>query len=309
MSESSERVESALAAYLDFLEMGGVEPDVSHFTSSEREEFDELVGLLELSKNVPLGVGRREAETVAPADRAGAVAKPVAHLSRLGRDDRLATLLKEALPVDVRVTAAPIVSMPSIGGVEVLGGWIVGTFGGRLRVLLFASGSAAELENTINLEEVGRAFRMLPDTVAIALVAEDFSCLLVEPEDCAPSIEVPGGSLLGRHFRRPIQAVEDAVSAFVRELVPYWDPIPGFDREVGVGIDVSSIAKESAQVAIEEQQGIGGRARKTNPKRKALTELGKREVDEVARIAIGLYEKRMEPVDVKPRLTKLARAR
>lgn len=310
MDEANERIEAALAAYLDFLEMGGAEPDVSHLSTSEQKELKELIRILDLTEGVPLGLGRREDMTDREPSSLSDVSKPVAHLPRPGLGDRLVTQLGEALPPDVRITPDPTAFVAGLGGVEILGGWIVGTFGGRVRVWLLAADDAGELEKNVDcLDDIGRVFGMFPDTVAIALVGADLSCLLVEPEDCAPSIEVPRGSLIGRRYRRPIQPVDEAVSAFLGELVPYWDPIPGFDQDAGLSIDASTIASESARAAIEDQQGIGGRARKTNPKRKALTELGKREVDELAKMAIGLYEGRVEPRDVSLRLRKLAKIR
>lgn len=55
-----DRVQEALAAHLEQLEMGGAEPDVSHLTGRERRELQELSESLELTEGVAFGSGRAE---------------------------------------------------------------------------------------------------------------------------------------------------------------------------------------------------------------------------------------------------------
>ncbi len=73
MAEINDRLEEALAAYLDHAEMGGPQPDVSHLSPSEKQELEELVRILDLTGGVALGLGREEEgaeQTPAPDDRA-----------------------------------------------------------------------------------------------------------------------------------------------------------------------------------------------------------------------------------------------
>jgi hypothetical protein len=44
VDEASDRVQEALAAYLDYLEMGGPKPDTDHLSRAERDELEELIG-------------------------------------------------------------------------------------------------------------------------------------------------------------------------------------------------------------------------------------------------------------------------
>jgi len=308
VSEMNERIEEALAAYLDHVEMGGPQPDVSHLSASEQEELEELIRILDLTGGVALGLGRTEGEAeMPPSDDA---VKPDEVLARPELGDDVPEQLREALPPDVRVTPDVTASVARLGGLDVVGGWLVGTFGGRVRVWLLDVGDAEELKsNESCLDDLSRVFRMLPDTAAIAIVGRDSMSLLVEPEDCAPHVQGPGGALVGRRYRRPIQPVGEAVAAFLHELIPYWDEVPSFDEERGISVDVPAIAQQAAEDAIDAQRTIGERARKTNPKKEALLGLGPRESAALAKIAADLYDGKLDPDEVVAHLEKLVKPR
>lgn len=307
MTESSDRIEEALAAYIDHVEMGGPQPDVSHLSASEREELEELIRILELTGGVALGLGRGKEAADEESPSPGETSWPTPQLVPPELGKRVMAQLRGALPPDVRITSDPVAVVSRLGGVDILAGWLVGTFGGRIRVWLLDVDDAEALkQNDDCLDDLGRVFRMLPDTAAIAITAKDSTSLLVEPEDCAPHIQGPGGALIGRRYRRPIQPVADAVSAFLHELIPYWDPVPAFDQAEGFSIDVATIAQEASESAIETQQVIGERARKSNPKKEALLDLGDREISALRKLVAGLYDGSVDPDDVVARLKKLS---
>src|SRR4029077_19792837 len=122
------------------------------------------------------------------------------------------------------LTGDPAVATVDVPGMRVVEGWVVGTFGGRIRVWLL-EGEGALGAGDRWLGDLARVFRLLPDTTAVALVESDLSCLIVLPEDFAPTIEVPRGSLVARRSRRPVQPVAEALPAFLLELIPYWEPM------------------------------------------------------------------------------------
>ena len=308
MAEINDRIEEALAAYLDHAEMGGPQPDVSHLSPSEKKELEELVRILDLTGGVALGLGREEEgaeQTQAPDD----APKPTAGSDSSELGDSVLAQLREALAPEVRITPEATAFVTQLGGVPVLGGWLVGTFGGRVRVWLLDADAEELKENDGCLDDAGRVFRMLPDTAAIAIVGRDSMCLLVEPEDCAPHIQNPGGALVGRRFRRPVQPVGDAVAAFLHELIPYWDEVPSFDEEQSISVDVSTIAQQAAEDAVETQRDIGERARKSNPKKEALLGLGPRESAALAKIAADLYDGKLDADEVVAQLEKLVKPR
>lgn len=294
MSGSEDRVQEALAAYLEYLELGGPEPDVSHLTAEERERLQGLIGLLDQTEGVAFGRGLDERR------------RDVSASTEAGR--RLLAALSDALPPAARITSDPAVTTMDVPGMRAIEGWVVGTFGGRIRVwLLEEEGALAASDEWLG--HLARVFRLLPDTTAMALVEPELSCLIVQPEDSAPTIEVPRGSLVARRYRRPIQPVGEALSAFLRELIPYWEPTEPITDQAVPAIEVAPDVRDRATRAIQDQVAAGGRARKTNPKRKALTELGEKHAADIADLVLGVHEGQVQPDTVEEALRRLAGSR
>jgi hypothetical protein len=300
MSEANERISEALAAHLDYLELGGPKPDTSHLTPSELEQLDDLIGALEMTEGVAFGLGREAAAAPPAPDKA----------ERPEESRLLIAKLRAALPADIRIDSEPPGLFARVGDVAILDALIVGTFGGRVRVWLMDLGKAQELEgNNECLRDLGRVFGVFADTAAIALVARDLSCLIVQPEDCAPNIHIPSGSLVGRRYKQPIRPVDDAVAAFINELIPYWDPVPAFDSDARLTIDAATVTDEQAAAAVERQRAIGERARKGNPKKDALLAFGNKEISALKKLADGLFDGSVDAEEVESRIERLAQNR
>jgi hypothetical protein len=280
MSTSDDRVQEALAAHIEHLELGGPEPDLSHLTPDDREKLDALIGLLDQTEGVAFGRGLDEPGVDASAS------------TEEGR--RLLAALSDGLPPAARISDDPAVGMIDVPGMRVVEGWVVGTFGGRVRVWRLEDADALAASDGW-LGHLARVFRFLPDTNAVALVEPDLSCLIVEPADCTPTIEVPRGSLVARRYRRPVQPVGEAISTFLLDLVPHWEPMERITEQVVPPLEVASDVRERASQAVQDQIAAGGRARKTNPKRKALTELGEGQAAGIADFVLAVHDGRAEP--------------
>ena len=291
MSTPEDKIQEALAAHLEHAETGGPAPDISHLSEDERAKLDELIRLLDATDHVALGRDLTEGgETKLASTDAG---------------KRLVAVLRDTLPLGARIAADPAAGSVEIETMNIVEGFIVGTFGGRVRVWLLADdGALAAGDNW--LRGLERMFRLFPDTVAIALVEPDHSCLLVQPEDCAPTIEVPRGSLVGRRYRRPVNALSEALPIFLTELIPHWEPVSDIGDHASRVIDVQPIASERAEHAIAEQVAAGGRARKTNPKRKALTELTDDHAAALTRLLVDLHHGEATTDNVEEELRRLA---
>jgi hypothetical protein len=294
MSGSEDRVQEALAAHLEYLELGGPEPDVSHLTAEEREKLQGLIGLLDQTEGVAFGRGLDERRVDVQAS------------TEAGR--RLLAALSDTLPPAARITSDPAVTTMDIPGMRAVEGWVVGTFGGRIRVLLLEGEGALAVSDEW-LGNLARVFRLLPDTTAMALVDPELSCLIVQPEDCAPTIEVPRGSLVARRYRRPVQSVGEALPTFLRELIPYWEPMGRITEQAVPTIEVAPDVRDRAIRAVQDQVAAGGRARKTNPKRKALMELGEKHAAGIADLVLEVHEGRAQPDAVEDALRRLAESR
>jgi hypothetical protein len=288
----SDKVQDALAAYLEQLEMGGAKPDVSHLTDDERRELQELIDALDLTEGVAFGSGREEGSTALEA--------------ATEEGERLLADLRASLPPGVRLEADENRLIANVGGVALVDRFVIGTFGGRVRVWLLDVDGGREIEENANvLSDLGRVFRMFPDMSAVALVGRDLSCVIVEPEDTAPQIRVPSGSLMSRRYKRAIEPAIQALPAFLDELIPYWDPMPAIDPESGVRIDLAEVAGDFAGASIETQRRIGDRARKGNPKKDALTAFGGKESKALDALLKGLFDGSIDPDDVDDRIERL----
>jgi hypothetical protein len=297
VANTSDRLQEALAAYLEYLEIGGPEPDTSHLTTEEKGELQELIDALELTQGVAFGRGRDRPSEPTPV----AVTE---------EGERLLAELRLTLPAGIRIDPDLNRLVTQIGGMEIIDRALIGTFGGRVRVWLLAVDSADVIEkSSACISDLTRVFRMFPDMSAVALVARDNSCLIVQPEDCAPQIHVPSGALLARRFRRAIQPAIDAIPHFLDQLIPYWDPMPAFDADAGLRINIADIGDERVQSAVQSQHETGERARKGNPKKDALLAFGDKEASAIKGLAKGLFEGDIDPSEVEERIERLARDR
>ncbi len=290
MSASEDRVQEALAAHIAHLELGGPEPDFSHLTGEDREKLEALIGLLDQTEGVAFGRGLDEPSAGVSAS------------TEVGQ--RLLAAISDSLPPAARVSSDPGLTTIDVPGMRVVEGWVVGTFGGRIRVWLLEDEGALAGSDAW-LGHLARIFRLLPDTTAVALVEPELSCLIVQPEDCLPRIEVPRGSLVSRRYRRPIQPVGEALSAFLLELIPHWEPLERITERVVPIIEVEPDVRERAGRAVQDQVAAGGRARKTNPKRRALTSLGEKDAAGIADLVLGVHDGRVQPDAVEDALRRL----
>ncbi|HEX2240061.1 MAG TPA: hypothetical protein VHJ82_02805, partial [Actinomycetota bacterium] len=192
-------------------------------------------------------------------------------------------------------------------GVAIVDRFIFGTFGGRVRVWILDVAEVQAFEERADaLGDLGRLFRMFPDISAVAVVGRDLSCVIVEPEDTAPQIQVPSGSLVPRRYKRAIEPAVQALPAFLEGLIPYWDPMPAFHPDSAVRIEIKEIARDVVGVAIETRRRIGERARKGNPKKDALMTLGEKETKAIDGLVKGIFEGSIDPAEVESRIERLA---
>lgn len=308
MSDPVGPVEAAVASYLEFLEMGGRAPDFTTLPPEIRARVEEILDLLELTEGVGLRSARADDQPdAAPAfnhHRTAGLLMDAAG-SELEREllSRLDSSLPAGAPIDTDLSSYSF----DLPGLPALARWTVGTLGGRIRVWLIDIPAAAELEKDPgHLHNLDRVFRTFPETAAVCLACRDMNCLLIEPQDCAPVIEVPAGSVTGRRYRRPIQPVEQAICAFIRELVPAWEALPRFESGATFAADVTAIAGQAASDAVAVQKASGARAR--YPKKEVLTSLDAREVKALTEMAISLYEGKSDASGIEVALRKLGRA-
>jgi hypothetical protein len=299
MNEHEDLIQRTIAAYLRYLEIGGPQPDLNELDPEARRTVEEVIGILDFTDGVPLGMGRSEDQPETDSVRRPRAAKEPAEPGHLLAELRALMPVHGRLAPDADVWSFVVPALPLVNG------WIIGTFGGRVRVWLIDEPDCARLEGDVSvLRHLDRAFWALPDTAAIALVCQDLSCLVLGPSDCAPAIEAPTGALVPRLHRRPVQHVGEAVASFLRELIPPWEPVRDFRGTQMLPIDVSEVAATCSLKAVRSQQAAGARAR--TPRKDVLSALGQDETDSLTKMTKRLYEGRTEPEEIIAQLRELA---
>ncbi len=300
MSETDDMVQDAVSRYLEYTELGGRPPDFSDLAADVREKVQQIIGMLEQTEGIALRTAFPE-EAGGPSRSAGQLLQASGSVEDRALLAELDAWLPPGTPVDV--DGAP--SGFALPNLPVAASWTVGTTGGRVRVWRIDVPAAADLENdTTHLVSLDRVFRAFSETAAICLVCADLNCLLLEPQDCAPVIEVPAGGVTSRRYRRPIAPVGEALSAYLRELIPAWEALPRFVTGSAQALDVTALATEAAAGAVGIQKALGARAR--YPKKEVLSALGEPEAGALAQMAISLYEGRHTAEEIAVQLTKLA---
>lgn len=302
MSEPEDPVQRAVARYLEHAELGGPEPDLGDLTPDDRRKVDEILEMLELTAGIAMRSAVPEEQAAARRTRS---ARQLAETATSDSQRALLLELDAWLPAGAPVDVDGAPSGFALPGLPVTGSWTVGTPGGRVRVWLAGVATASELESDVgHLESLDRVFRAFPETAAICLTCLDHTALLLEPQDCAPVIEVPAGVVTPRRYRRPIQPVGEALTSFLRELVPAWEALPRFEPNSAEAVDVAAIAELAAAASVELQRSAGARAR--YPKKEVLTGLGARESGALTEMAISLYRGTRSPEEVAEQLRRLA---
>ncbi|MEX0990695.1 MAG: hypothetical protein WD004_00270 [Actinomycetota bacterium] len=296
MTDREEIIRDAIARYIEQKEIGGEPVALNDLPSDIREEVESAIEILSLTDGAAI-----EVEAAREGPENPSISKESTSTGDAEFVSAAAVAIRKAMPT-ARVIPDDDVSDFSTTDLPLVGGWIVGTFGGRLRVWLVAVPTMGDLDgHPLVRKVVRRALRGLLDSAGIALAGRDLSCLLLEPSDCAPAIEVPAGT--APRYMRPVQQLSEAVASFFVGLNPSWDAMPTFDVPFD-STDVSALAAQVAARAVDEQKAIGQRAH--FPKKEALATLGKREVDGLAGLIWDMYEGRLDPENVPERLGDLA---
>ena len=181
----NERVQEALAAYLDHLEMGGNEPNISHLTEDER-------------RRAP-GTDRRarahRGGRVRPRPRGGGPAVPRRQPMRAsGCSPSCVSSSHRACGSSRTATGSSLRS----AGIAIVDRFVVGLSGAECAVWLarHRSGPQRSRGTRTHLPISAECSGCSPICRRWRWSVSDLSCVIVEPEDTAPQIQVPSGSLV-----------------------------------------------------------------------------------------------------------------
>lgn len=297
MNSSDDPVDEVIAAYIEHIEAGLSPPDLSKLSNNDRLRAEQLLDVLQKTRGLDLGNSAEDPTTMQ---------KDQSEESAIGRDHGpVEDVLRQKFrpPHRVLAEAAPELIQQKI---PVLEAWLVGTLGGRFRVFRVDARDENALQET-SLRAIAALFAWYQETSVVLLVADDLSCLVITPEDCAPALSAPSGELTARGCKLPPLALDLALSLLHSELVPTWESVDLLAGPRPLPANRADILSTFVERAVQEQVETISKSRNAN-KKAALATLGKAETLSLTDLISGLLDGSVHPDAVPATLDDLAEA-
>jgi hypothetical protein len=283
MTQSDERIDALIEAFLDFLDGVGDEPSLDHLDDDERARAERLIASLRAGRGIDPYASRPSIERLLadtefePVLRAGAVD---ASADRDLLDDvRRQITVYTSYPVSVWHDA-------DAAAIGIKSDLVALVAANRLRIQFRSDlRGPGDLSGLDPSAVAGPIYGAFPDTAGVIVVFpdDDLSSIAIDPFDTEYCIQTPGGTLERPSTHRPILALADTVRSYVDELVPQLETNVGFDMHAAEQIDPLRVARAAATAAIEATVRDGTRA-KIDAKRSTWSALGPAEVGVIADI-------------------------
>lgn len=283
MTQSDDRIDAVIEAFLDFLDGVGDEPSLDHLDDDERARAERLIASLKAGRGIDPYASRPSLERLLadtefePVLQAGALDAAVDR--DLVDDVRRQITVYTSYPVSVwrDADAAAI-------GVE--SDLVALVAAHRLRIQFRSDLRGPEDLSGLDPSAVaGPIYGAFTDTAGVIVVFpdDDLSSIAIDPLDIEYCIQTPGGTLEHPSTQRPVLALADTIRSYVDELVPHLETGVGFDMNAAEQVDPLMVAQTAATAAIDTTVNDGTRA-KIDAKRSTWSALGPAEVEFVADI-------------------------
>lgn len=252
---TEDRVDAAIAAFLDHLEHGTPEPSLDHLTGDELAEASEVIALMKDARGVDYNRSRPSLDAI---------------LAGTELESHLGVRLTAGLSIDaIRpdiVSSLGSSSEPIADGAaenEGIRSDAVVRFGSlRIRIQF-----RDDITTTIGLSEVdpraaaAAVFGRFPETAAVVLVIGDqeFSSVSIGPFDVDDFIGTPDGQVHHPRILRPVLSLVDTLRRLVDELAPDLTGDNGIDGHEA--IDVHEVIRSECDSACAAVVAEGKKAR------------------------------------------------
>jgi hypothetical protein len=278
MTESDDRVDAVVEAFMDHLEGLREAPVLDDLDSGERARAEELISSLEAGRGIDPYASRPSlAQLLAgtplePALEAGGrAAQPGEDL--LGRvRDQL------SLYAPFHVDVWPDDAAAAIG---VDSDFVALVSAQRLRIQIRTDvDDPASLAALDPAAVAGPLYGAFPDTAGVIVVHPDaeLSSVTIDPFDIEHCIEAPGGEVARPTTHRPVLPLGDAVRAYLDEIAPALDTTVDPAALRADEVDPAVIARAAARRAVDRVVADGRRA-KIDAKQVTWSGLGEPEID------------------------------
>jgi hypothetical protein len=284
MTESDDRVDAVVEAFMDHLEGLGEAPALDDLDADERARAEMLISSLEAGRGMDPYASRPSLEQLL-AGTPLETALDASDLRAEGEDmlGRIRDQLTLYAPFHIDIW--PDNAAAAIG---INSDFVALVSAQRLRIQI--RNDVDEPSSLASLDPAAAAgplYGAFPDTAGVIVVYpnDELSSVAIDPFDTEHCIETPAGIVARPATHRPVLPLADTVRAYLDEIAPALDTTVGLDVMRGDEVDPAIIASDAASRAVERVVLDGGRA-KINAKRVTWSGLGEPEIDAIAGLVL-----------------------
>ena len=282
MTESDDRVDAVVEAFMDHLEGLSEAPALDDLGADERARAEALMGSLEAGRGIDPYASRPSLEQLL----AGTPLETALDASRFNADDtrgRIREQLTLYAPFHVDIWPDDAASAIGIDSDFVA---LVSAQRLRIQVLTDVDGPFA-LASLDPAAVAGPLFGAFPDTAGVIVVYPDdgLSSVAIDPFDTEHCIETPAGTVAPPATHRPVMPLVDTVRAYLDEIAPALDTTAALDALPAAEVDTAGIARAAATRAVQRVI-LDGRRAKIDAKQVTWSDLGEPEIDAIGDLVL-----------------------
>ena len=313
MTESDDRVDAVVEAFIDHLEGLGEAPVLDDLDPGERARAEALISSLEAGRGIDPYASRPSLEQLL----AGTPLEAALDASRLGTggegereraggrgsggegeheraggrgpepgDDLLGRIRDQlTLYAPFHIDIWPDNAAAAIG---INSDFVALVSAQRLRIQIRNDVDAPSSLAALDPAAVaGPLYGAFPDTAGVIVVYpnDELSSVAIDPFDTEHCIETPAGIVARPATHRPVLPLADTVRAYLDEIAPVLDPTVSLDAMRADEVDPAIIARDAASRAVERVV-LDGRRAKINAKRVTWSRLGEPEIDAITDLVL-----------------------
>jgi hypothetical protein len=317
MTESDDRVDAVVEAFMEHLEGLSEAPALDDLDADERARAEALIGSLEAGRGIDPYASRPSLEhllagtpleTALDASRFGGERQRAGGWGPEGEGEHLLGRIREQLTLfaPFHVDIWPDDAAAAIG---IDSDFVALVSAQRLRIQVLADVDGPLALASLDPAAVaGPIFGAFPDTAGVIVVHPDdeLSSVAIDPFDTEHCIETPAGTVAPPATHRPVMSLVDTVRAYLDEIAPALDTTAALDALPAAEVDSAGIARAAAIRAVERVI-LDGRRAKIDAKQVIWSDLGEPEIDAISDLVLDAIAG-LDSATLESRINALAEA-
>ena len=208
------------------------------------------------------------------------------------------------LTVDQRVVVAPDAASAAVG---LASAFVIQALGMRIRVVPETASANLDYALANRAGDIARVFSAFPDSHAVlyTTTGQEPLAVVVDRGDVQGAIETPSGEMRAPRLRRPITDAATACEAWLRGIIPEFQPLRADLLEPTVAPESTLDPHQLASKVVAEVSTAGARAR-IEAKRDTWRDFGDQEARRLAAIVHEAQSGHLSEEAYRSRLDELA---